>query len=107
MGIMAEKEAALSAIRMQQQINEQESKKNMAIIADEQYLHQQKAQADAHFYRITREAEANAAMLTPEFLYLEMLRAVGDNTKIYFGQSINALFLSELIEGNASPGVAG
>ncbi len=51
------------------------------------------AMADALYYQITREAEANAQKLTPEYLRLVLYQAIANNTKIYFGESIPQIFL--------------
>jgi len=65
----------------------------MAQIEDETYLSHQKALTDAEFYRLTKEAEANQRKFTKEFLELERVRSVANNTKIYFGPSVSSLFL--------------
>jgi hypothetical protein len=38
-------------------------------------------------------AEGNIHLHTPEFRQLEMYRALGNNTKIYFGDKIPNMFL--------------
>jgi len=91
--IEAEKNAAVSKIRMEQEVTERESKKRMSMIEDEMYLSRQKALTDAEFYKNLKVAEANQKMLSEEFLRLEMIRSVSNNTKIYFGPSINAMYL--------------
>jgi len=99
--IAAEQAAAVSAIKMEQQINEQRGLQTMKRIEDEILIEHQKALADAHHYQVTREAMANQAMLTPEYLTLQAIASISNNTKIYFGKDINAMyidFVSTLME---------
>merc|ERR1711991_276209 len=91
--IEAEKDAKVSAIRMQQQIQEREAQKRMAEIEDEQMLHREKAKSDALFYEKARKAEANKALYTDEFVALELAKSVAQNSKIYFGPSVNSMLV--------------
>lgn len=43
--------------------------------------------------RITREAEANKAKLTPEYLQLAFMQAIANNTKLYFGEKVPNMLL--------------
>ena len=43
--------------------------------------------------RISQEAEAMKAKLTPEFLQLAFMQAVANNTKLYFGERLPAMLL--------------
>ena len=52
-----------------------------------------KAVADAEFYSRQRQAAANQMLLTPEFLELRRIEAVGTNNKVYFGSSIPSMFI--------------
>jgi len=65
----------------------------MSQIEDETHLNHEKAFADAEFYKALKEAEANKIRYTTEFLQLELIRSLSNNTKIYFGQNINSMFL--------------
>ncbi|CAC5402389.1 ERLIN [Mytilus coruscus] len=91
--IEAEKVAQVSKIQWQQKITEKESQKKISEIEDATHLAKERAKADAEFYRAKKEAEANSAKLTDQ--YLEMLRyqAITTNTKIYFGNSIPQMFM--------------
>lgn len=91
--IEAEKQAAVSRIQMEQSIMEKQGHQKMKRIEDEMLIDHQKALADAHFYTITREAAANEAMLTPEYLTLKSIESISNNTKIYFGKELNAMYL--------------
>ena len=91
--IEAEKVAQVSKIQWQQKITEKESQKKISEIEDATHLAKERARADAEFYKAKKEAEANSAKLTDN--YLEMLRyqAITTNTKIYFGNSIPQMFM--------------
>jgi len=91
--IEAQKHAEVSAIKMQQDLNERESKQKQASIEDDTYLHRQRATTDAEFYRLTKQAEANQLSFTDAFIKLEMIHAIANNTKIYFGPSIHSLYV--------------
>eukprot|EP01104_Vermistella_antarctica_P015436 TRINITY_DN5081_c0_g1_i2.p1 TRINITY_DN5081_c0_g1~~TRINITY_DN5081_c0_g1_i2.p1 ORF type:complete len:315 (+),score=87.37 TRINITY_DN5081_c0_g1_i2:132-1076(+) len=91
--IESEKIAQVSEIRMKQKVAEQESMKLMKEIEDAAHVSHEKAVADAHYYRLTREADANTAKLTPEFLQLQMVQSLTNNTKIYFGPDISSMYL--------------
>jgi len=94
--IEAEKTAAVSKIQMEQYITEKESMKKMKEIEDLTMLHHEQAVADADYYRAKKYAESNAVLLSPEYLKLEMMRSLGNSTKIYFGPSLHNLLLDFL-----------
>ena len=60
----------------------------MAKIEDEMHLAKEKSRTDAEFYRIKRESEANALLLTKEYLDLRKFEALSSNRKVYFGPDI-------------------
>ncbi|KAJ1346465.1 Erlin [Parelaphostrongylus tenuis] len=61
----AEKKAQVAAIMQKQTISEKETQKKISQLEDESHLASEKAKADAEFYRVQREAEANRVLLTP------------------------------------------
>jgi len=65
----------------------------MSQIEDQTHLNHEKAFADAGYYKALKEAESNKVKYTKEFLQLELIRSLSNNTKIYFGQNINSMFL--------------
>jgi len=104
--IEAEKHAAVSKIRMEQEILERESRRTMTAIEDEAYLHHQRALTDAELYRQEMTATGNQKMLTEAFLRWEMIRAVANNTKVYFGRDLHGLYhdwLERLLPAAAKP----
>jgi len=92
--IEAEKESAVAAIRLERTLAEKRNAQTMASISNEIYLAQVRAEADANFYRAQKEAAANQMLLTPELLQRESIRALANNTKIYFGEHIPNIFLN-------------
>jgi hypothetical protein len=65
----------------------------IGVDVDETHLAHVKSLADAEYYRVTRQAEANQKQLTQEYLFLELIRSLSNNTKIYFGPSVHNMFL--------------
>jgi hypothetical protein len=84
----AEKDAKVSEILMSQRVMEKESTKKQQEIENEIYLARERSWADANFYRVLKEAEANKVKLTPEFLELKFIEAISNNTKMFFGEKV-------------------
>jgi regulator of protease activity HflC (stomatin/prohibitin superfamily) len=93
--IEANKVAEVAGIQYNQKVMEKEKMKEISRIEDESKLARLKAQADADFYSVSKESEANKLKLTPEFLELKRYEAMIKNTKYYFGPSIPTMFLRE------------
>merc|ERR1719462_837078 len=93
--IEAEKEAQVAKIRYEQNILEKESMQTMEKINDEVHLAKEKSKADAEFYKIQKQAEANRLLLTSEFLDLKKIEAMSVNNKVYFGPDIPNMFINE------------
>jgi len=91
--IEAEKLAAVERVELERALAIKESEQTVQRISNEMHLAQSRAFADAEYYRAEREAESNALRLTPAYLQLEYARAIGNNTKIYFGPSIPSMFV--------------
>ncbi|BAT74797.1 hypothetical protein VIGAN_01255600 [Vigna angularis var. angularis] len=84
----AEKNANVSKILMEQKLLEKDSTRRQEEIENAMYLAREKSLADADFYRVIKEAEANTLKLTPEFLQLKFIEAIANNTKIFFGDKV-------------------
>jgi regulator of protease activity HflC (stomatin/prohibitin superfamily) len=97
--IEADKEAMVAAIHLNRTLAEKVNEQRMAQIDNEMQLAKVKAESDAELYRATQEAEANRLRLTPELLQLETVRALANNTKIYFGENIPNIFLDNQMAG--------
>ncbi|XP_028785596.1 erlin-2-like [Neltuma alba] len=97
----AEKNASVSKILMGQKLAETEAFGHQQQIENRMYLEHEKTLADAHFYRATKEAEANRLKLTPKFLVLKFIEANANNTKTSSGKKMSRLcpFLVALFQG--------
>merc|ERR1719512_140913 len=93
--IEAEKDAQVAKIKYEQNILEKESLQKMETINDEVHLAKEKSRADAEFYKIQKQAEANRLLLTKEYLDLKKIEAMSVNNKVYFGPDIPNMFISE------------
>merc|ERR1719219_1902874 len=96
--IEAEKEAQVAKIRYERKIMEKESNQKIAEIEDSIHLAREKAKSDAEFYRIQKQAEANALLLTKEYLEIRKYEALSSNRKVYFGPDIPNIYF-----GNDGP----
>ncbi|KAK7498334.1 hypothetical protein BaRGS_00010594 [Batillaria attramentaria] len=95
--IEAEKQAQVAKIQWNQKIMEKESEQRIAEIEDQTHLAREKAKADAEFYRILKDAEANKMKLTKEFLEYTRYQSVASNTKIFFGSHIPDVFMDPTV----------
>ena len=99
----AEKRAAVATIELGRQLAEKESAQRVESIDNDMHLARLKARSDAEFYAATREAEANRARITPEFIQLEAVRAIANQTKVFFGEKLPSVS----IDPTALPGGTG
>lgn len=91
--IEVQKRAEVAKITLDMQVADKENQQKVEQIENEMHLARARAAADADFYRAQREAEANALRITPELIQLEAVRAIANNSKIYFGEKIPSMFL--------------
>ncbi|CAK9207252.1 unnamed protein product [Sphagnum troendelagicum] len=96
----AERDAKVSEILMAQRVMEKESTKKQEEIENQIYLARERSLADANFYRVLREAEANKLKLTPEFLELKFIEGIAKNTKMFFGEKIPSMVMDQRLLGN-------
>ncbi|CAI0463150.1 unnamed protein product [Linum tenue] len=96
----AEKSASVSKIHMEQKLMEKDSERMQQEIENHMYMAHEKSLADAAFYRVMKEAEANKLKLTPQFLELKFIEAIADNTKIFFGEKVPNMVLDQRLLGN-------
>ncbi|KAL5553639.1 hypothetical protein UlMin_041040 [Ulmus minor] len=96
----AEKNAGVSKILMEQKLMEKESARRQEEIENQMYLAREKSLADADFYRVIKEAEANKLKLTPQFLELKFIEAIANNTKMFFGEKVPNMVLDQRLLGN-------
>jgi regulator of protease activity HflC (stomatin/prohibitin superfamily) len=107
--IEAETHAAVEAVGLELKMKQKRTEQELAAIANEMHASKAKADADADFYRVTREAEANKLLLTPELLQLESVRALSNNTKVFWGDSLPSIYADGAalvpVTGGASTGL--
>ncbi|CAN1314098.1 erlin2-b [Linum perenne] len=96
----AEKSASVSKIRMEQKLMEKDSERRQQEIENHMYMAHEKSLADAAFYRVMKEAEANTLKLTPQFLELKFIEAIANNTKVFFGEKVPNMVLDQRLLGN-------
>ena len=91
-------------IEAEQAVDQEKAKQAISAIRDATKLATLKAEADAEFYAIRKQAEGNAMLLTPEYLELERYRSAMNNAKMhFFGQDIPA-YLGSLGSSNVHDG---
>lgn len=100
--IEAEKNAQIARIQLEQKVREKESFKTMAAIENEMHLAKEKAAADAERYAKEMLAEGNSLILTPEYLELKKYLAIANNTKMFFGNNVPSMFLTEQMQTSQS-----
>ncbi|GMH15283.1 hypothetical protein Nepgr_017124 [Nepenthes gracilis] len=96
----AEKNANVSKIMMEQKLMEKDSARRQEQIENEIFLAREKSLADANFYRVMKEAEANKLKLTPQYLELRFIEAIANNSKIYFGDKLPSMVFDQRLLGN-------
>ncbi|XP_026378884.1 erlin-2-B-like [Papaver somniferum] len=84
----AEKRWQVSKIHMEQMLSEKASAQRQEEIDNQMYLAREKSLADANYYKVIKEAEANKLKLTPEFLELNFIQTIANNSKIFFGDKV-------------------
>ncbi|KAI3949110.1 hypothetical protein MKW92_019125 [Papaver armeniacum] len=96
----AEKRSQVSKIHMEQMLSEKASAQRQEEIDNQMYLAREKSLADADYYKVIKEAEANKLKLTPEFLELKFIQAIANNSKIFFGDKVPNMVLDQRLFGN-------
>ncbi|CAM8951779.1 unnamed protein product [Rhodiola kirilowii] len=96
----AEKNAYVSKILMEQKLMEKESARKSQEIENLMYMDRHRSLADANFYRVMKEAEANKLMLTPAYLELKFIEAIANNTKIFFGEKVPSMIFDQKLSRN-------
>ncbi|KAF6165066.1 hypothetical protein GIB67_000650 [Kingdonia uniflora] len=96
----AEKNAQVSKILMEQKLMEKDSSKRQQEIENHMYMAREKSLADADFYKVMKEAEANKLKLTPEYLELRFIESIANNSKIFFGNKVPNMVYDQRLLGN-------
>ncbi|MBO8631119.1 hypothetical protein INO08_15550, partial [Staphylococcus aureus] len=79
---------------------EKDSSKKQEEIENQMNLAKEKSLADAAFYRVMKEAEANKLKLTPAFLELKFIESIANNSKIFFGDRVPNMIFDQRLLGN-------
>ena len=90
--IEAEKAAAVEAVQLERELKMKQNEQKLEAIQDAMASARSRAAADAELYRASKEAEANKLRLTKEVLQLEAVRALANNTKIFWGEKLPSLY---------------
>eukprot|EP01127_Copromyxa_protea_P008060 TRINITY_DN1841_c0_g1_i2.p1 TRINITY_DN1841_c0_g1~~TRINITY_DN1841_c0_g1_i2.p1 ORF type:complete len:115 (-),score=31.01 TRINITY_DN1841_c0_g1_i2:63-407(-) len=101
--IVAKQEAAVAMINTEKEIKQKEAQKLRAMVEADIELLKRKVETDAHFYQISKSAEANKLLYTEEYLRALLYQSLANNTKIYFGDKIPTIFSSMLSEKDKMP----
>lgn len=94
--IEAEKAKAVEAVTLERALKQRESEQRLEAIENDMLTARAKAAADAELYRAGKEAEANSLRLTPEVLQLEAVRALANNTKIFWGERLPSVYVDSV-----------
>jgi len=80
----AERQKKVLEITIQERIIEKEGAKNVSLINNEIKKEAENNEADIFKYKLEKEAEANNALYTEEYIKLNLAKALSNNTKFYF-----------------------
>merc|ERR1719228_1739180 len=97
----AERNKAVLEIKIQEKIIEKEGDMNISVISNNILKAKEENIANIEKYKIEKEAEANKALYTSEYVQLNLAKAMSNNTKYYFsGQESTLGGLFTKIFGN-------
>jgi len=80
----AERNKAVLQIKIQEKIIEKEGDMNISAISNNIIKAKEENSANIDKYKIEKEAEANKALYTQEYVQLNMAKSMANNTKYYF-----------------------
>ena len=63
-------------------------------ILDKVHINKERARSDAQYYAAMKEADANAQLLTANYLEYKRIESLSNNTKIYFGDKIPEMYVN-------------
>jgi len=93
--VQAEKEADVAKIQMGKELMQGEARQKIAAIEDSVHLNRERSITDAIYYKQLKEAEANQALLTENYLNYMHILALSNNTKVYFGDKIPNMYIDK------------
>jgi regulator of protease activity HflC (stomatin/prohibitin superfamily) len=88
----AVKLADVERVQLERELRTKQNEQAIADIDNEMTAARLKTSTDAEMYRAIKEADANKLRLTPELLKLEAMRAIANNTKIFWGEKLPSLY---------------
>ena len=80
----ATREKEVLKIKIEEKVLDKKGDKEISDINNAIVKEKEENLANIEKYKIEKSAEANKALYTPEYLQLEMVRAMSNNTKLYF-----------------------
>jgi hypothetical protein len=80
----AERQKEVDLIHIAKRIQEEDGLRNISSIRNDIEIDRTKNEADAKFYVVQREAEANRQLLTDQYIRLNVAKSIANNTKMYF-----------------------
>ena len=98
----AKREKAVLEVKIQEEILEEEGKKNVSAIRNERIKEEAENEANIAKYRIEKEAEANSKLFTEEYVKINVARSLSNNTKFYFSGDKSAMgsIFSKILGGS-------
>lgn len=82
----------MEIVELERSLKLKQNQQLVASIENEMHGAKARAEADASLYRMAKEAEANKLRLTPELLQWEAVRALANNTKVFWGDKLPSLY---------------
>jgi len=80
----AERNKAVLEIKIKERVLDKEGDEKISNINNEIVKKKEENLANIEKYKIEKQAEANKALYTPEFVQLSMAKSLSNNTKLYF-----------------------
>lgn len=74
---------------------EREALQNVSKIDDAILVARARAQAESESYRLELLAKANQDLLTPEYLQLRHIEAMGNTSKVFFGERLPSFYVDK------------
>ncbi len=97
--INADKIAVVARINTEMELLQKDAEKKKRLVDDEIYVAQKHAFADAEHYELMQRSIGHKSLYTEEYLRYVLYTSLANNTKIYFGENIPAMYLPFLPQG--------
>lgn len=98
----AERFKAVLEIKIQEKVLDKQGDQNISTINNQIVKEKEENIANIEKYKIEKQAEANRALYTPEYVKLNMAKALANNTKLYFSgqESVLGGLINEVLGRN-------